>query len=189
MTFPDTGPNAHDSGTFSIGGDMTVNRLGYGSMQLTGSRAMGEPSDPDRAKAVLRVAIELGVNLIDTADSYGPGVPERLIAEALFPYPRDLVIATKGGFVRGQRGEWITDGRPEHLREALLGSLKRLRVETIDLYQLHRIDHKVPLSDQIGALEEFRQSGLIRHIGLRGDSGGSKNCPVADGHRNRPEPL
>ncbi|MGO4299059.1 aldo/keto reductase [Leifsonia sp. RAF41] len=166
MTTTSTQPDAAASGTFVIGGDLPVHRLGFGSMQLTGPGAMGEPRDVEGARSVLRRAVELGVTLIDTADAYGPGVPEQLIGEALFPYRKDLVIATKGGFVRGSRGEWITDGRPVHLRQALEGSLRRLRRETIDLYQLHRIDHKVPLAEQIGTLEEFRQAGLIRHIGL-----------------------
>ncbi|WP_066039499.1 aldo/keto reductase [Herbiconiux solani] len=166
MSHSNSEPSAAAAETFLIGGDLPVHRLGYGSMQLTGPGAMGEPADLEQARNVLRLAVELGVTLIDTADSYGPGVPERLIGETLHPYRKDLVIATKGGFIRGHRGEWITDGRPQHLRDALEGSLRRLRLDSIDLYQLHRIDHKVPLADQIGAMEEFRRRGLIRHIGL-----------------------
>ncbi|GAA2898082.1 aldo/keto reductase [Streptosporangium fragile] len=161
-----TTPNAADAGTFRIGGDLPVARLGFGSMQLTGRNAFGPSRDAAGARTVLRRAVELGVNLIDTADAYGPGVAETLIGEALHPYRDDLVIATKGGFVRGPRGEWITDGRPAHLRETLDGSLRRLRLDHIDLYQLHRIDAKVPLADQIGTLRDLRAAGKIRHIGL-----------------------
>jgi aryl-alcohol dehydrogenase-like predicted oxidoreductase len=154
------------SGTFNLGGDLPVHRLGFGSMQLTGKGVWGEPSDRQAAIAVLRRAVELGITLIDTADSYGPGVAESLIAEALHPYPRGLVIATKAGLQRPGPGEWVPDGRPEHLREACEGSLRRLKLERIDLYQLHRIDSKVPLHDQIGTLLELRRQGKIRHIGL-----------------------
>ena len=157
---------AISSGTFYLSSDLPVHRLGFGAMRLTGPGVWGEPSDPDEAKAVLRRAIELGITLIDTADSYGPEVAERLIAQALFPYPRDLVIATKAGFVRPGPGKWVEDGRPEHLREACEGSLQRLRLERIDLLQLHRIDPKVPLEDQIGALIDLQREGKIRHIGL-----------------------
>jgi len=159
-------PLASAAGTFLIGGELPVVRLGYGSMQLTGRNALGPPRDPDAARRVLRRAVELGVTLIDTADAYGPDVAENLIAEALHPYPDDLVIATKGGFVRGDRGQWRTDGRPTHLRDALEGSLHRLRLDAIDLYQLHRIDSAVPLDDQIGTLSELRDEGKIRYIGL-----------------------
>ncbi|MCS5714194.1 aldo/keto reductase [Herbiconiux sp. CPCC 205716] len=166
MTTTDSHPTASDAGTFAIGGELTVNRLGFGSMQLTGRNAFGPSPDVERAHRVLRRAVELGVTFIDTADAYGPGVAESLIASALTPYAPDLVIGTKGGFVRGRRGEWIVNGNPTHLREALEGSLKRLGRDVIDLYQLHRVDHAVPLADQIGALEDLRREGKIRHIGL-----------------------
>ena len=133
------------SGTFAIGGDLTVNRLGFGAMRITGKGIWGEPADPDEARAVLRRAVELGVNLIDTADSYGPDVSERLIGETLAPYSEDMVIATKAGLVRPGPSRWDPDGRPEHIREAIEGSLTRLKLETIDLYQLHRIDPKGPM--------------------------------------------
>jgi pyridoxine 4-dehydrogenase len=154
------------SGTFRIGGELEVNRLGYGAMQLTGDGVWGPPDDPDQAIAVLRTAVELGVTLIDTADSYGPEISEQLIAEALHPYPDDLVIATKAGLVRPAPREWRPDGRPEHLREACEGSLRRLRLDTIDLYQLHRIDPEVATADQIGTLTGLRDEGKIRYIGL-----------------------
>jgi pyridoxine 4-dehydrogenase len=157
---------AISSGTFYLSSDLPVHRLGFGAMRLTGAGVWGEPADRDEAIAVLRRAIELGITLIDTADSYGPEVSERLIAQALFPYPRDLVIATKAGFRRPGPGKWVEDGRPEHLREACEGSLRRLRLERIDLFQLHRIDPKVPLEDQIGALLDLQRQGKIRHIGL-----------------------
>ncbi len=160
-----SGP-AGRSGTFTMGGDLTVHRLGFGSMRLTGPGIWGEPRDHDESIAVLRRAVELGINLIDTADSYGPGVAERLIAEALYPYPEGLIIATKGGFQRPGPDRWVEDGRPLHLREACDHSLDRLRLERIDLYQLHRIDHKVPLEDQIGTLVDLQREGKIRHIGL-----------------------
>jgi aryl-alcohol dehydrogenase-like predicted oxidoreductase len=153
-------------GTFAVGGDLPVHRLGYGAMQITGTGTFGPPRDHDEAIAVLRRAIELGVNFIDTADSYGPFVSESLIAEALHPYPAGLVIATKAGFQRPGPGVWTTDGRPEHLREALEGSLRRLRVERIDLWQLHRIDEKVPADEQFGAMQEFLREGKVRHLGL-----------------------
>jgi aryl-alcohol dehydrogenase-like predicted oxidoreductase len=153
-------------GTFAVGGDLPVHRLGYGAMQITGKGTFGPPRDHDEAIAVLRRAIELGVNFIDTADSYGPFVSESLIAEALHPYPAGLVIATKAGFQRPGPGVWTTDGRPEHLREALEGSLRRLRVERIDLWQLHRIDDKVPADEQFGAMQEFLREGKVRHLGL-----------------------
>lgn len=154
------------SGTFAIGGDLPVHRLGFGAMRITGDGVWGEPRDHDEAVRVLRRAIELGITLIDTADSYGPAVSERLIAEALHPYPADLVIATKGGFERPGPGKWVANGRPEHLREALDGSLRRLRLERIDLYQLHRIDANVPMVDQLGTLADLQRAGKIRHIGL-----------------------
>jgi aryl-alcohol dehydrogenase-like predicted oxidoreductase len=154
------------AGTIEIGGDLTVNRMGYGAMRITGPGIWGEPPDRERAKAALRRARELDVNFIDTADSYGPDVSETLIAETLYPYPDDLVIATKGGLVRPGPGRWDADGRPEHLREACEGSLRRLRLDQIPLYQLHRVDPKVPLADSIGALAEMKAEGKIRHIGV-----------------------
>ena len=154
------------SSTFTIGGDLTVNRLGFGTMRLTGAGIWGEPANRAEALAVLHRALELGINLLDTADSYGPEVAERLIAEALYPYPKGLVIATKAGFQRPGPDRWVEDGRPQHLREAVAGSLKRLRLERIDLLQLHRIDPKVPLEDQIETLVELQREGKIKHIGL-----------------------
>jgi pyridoxine 4-dehydrogenase len=165
MTDQDARPNAAAAGTFPLGGDLLVNRLGFGAMRLTGRGVMGEPEDPEEARRVLRRAVELGVNLIDTADSYGPGVSERLIAEALHPYPDDLVVATKGGFTR-PGGRWVRNGRPKHLREACEGSLKRLKVERIDLYQLHRPDPKIAFEDSVWALALLRDEGKIRHVGL-----------------------
>jgi aryl-alcohol dehydrogenase-like predicted oxidoreductase len=159
-------PNAAEAGTIDVGGDLTVNRLGFGAMRITGDGIWGEPADAERAKNALRRAVELGVNFIDTADSYGPDVSERLIAETLHPYPDDLVIASKGGLVRPGPGRWDADGRPEHLREALEGSLRRLRVDMIDLYQLHRPDPKVPLKESIGFLAEMKNEGKIRHVGI-----------------------
>ena len=143
-----------------------MNRLGFGAMRITGKGIWGEPADPDEARAVLRRAVELGVNLIDTADSYGPDVSERLIGETLAPYSEGVVIATKAGLVRPGPGQWNADGRPEHIREALEGSLRRLKLETIDLYQLHRIDPKVPMEDQLGTMAELRDEGKVRHVGL-----------------------
>jgi aryl-alcohol dehydrogenase-like predicted oxidoreductase len=154
------------SATFSIGGDLPVNRLGFGAMRITGDGVWGPPSDRDEALRVLKRAIELGVNLIDTAESYGPHVSEELIAEALYPYPKDLVIATKGGFDRPGANRWVENGRPERLREELEGSLKRLRLDRIDLWQLHRIDPRVPEEDQFGAVRDFQREGKIRHAGL-----------------------
>jgi aryl-alcohol dehydrogenase-like predicted oxidoreductase len=154
------------SGTFKIGGDLPVVRLGFGAMRITGPGIWGEPADHDECIAVLRRAIELGITLIDTADSYGPFVSERLIAEALHPYPKNLVIATKAGLQRSGPDQWEPDGRPQHLRERCEGSLKRLKVDRIDLFQLHRIDAKVPLEDQIGTLNELQKEGKVRHLGL-----------------------
>jgi pyridoxine 4-dehydrogenase len=165
MTDQDAGLNAAVAGMFPLGGDVVVNRLGFGAMRLTGRGILGEPEDPQEARHVLRRAVELGVNLIDTADSYGPEVSERLIAEALHPYPDDLVIATKGGFTR-PNGRWVPDGRPEHLREACEGSLRRLKVERIDLYQLHTPDPKIAFEDSVWALALLREEGKIRHVGL-----------------------
>jgi len=159
-------PTAAAAGTIDIGGDLTVNRLGFGAMRITGSGIWGEPSSRDQAIATLRRIVELGVNFIDTADSYGPEVSETLIAEALFPYPDDLVIATKGGLVRPGPNRWDADGRPEHLREACEGSLRRLRLDQIPLYQLHRPDPAVPLAESVGAVAELKAEGKIRHIGI-----------------------
>jgi pyridoxine 4-dehydrogenase len=158
--------NAGAAGTIEIGGDLTVHRMGFGAMRITGNGVWGEPSDPDRARAALRKVVELGVNFIDTADSYGPHVSERLIAEALYPYPDDLVIATKAGLVRPGPGRWDTDGRPEHLRAACEGSLRRLRLDQIPLFQLHRPDPQVPLAESLGALVRLKDEGKIRHIGV-----------------------
>ena len=158
-------PVAH-SGSFLLGGERRVYRLGFGAMRLTGKGIWGEPRDHDEAIAVLRRALELGVTLIDTADSYGPAVSERLIAEALYPYPPELVIATKGGLERPGPDRWTPNGRPEHLRAACDSSLRRLKLERIELYQLHRIDPAVPLEDQLGTLRELQHQGKIRHIGL-----------------------
>jgi len=154
------------AGTIDIGGDMPVNRFGFGAMRLTGQGIWGEPADREECKRVLRRALELGINFIDTADSYGPEVSERLIAETLYPYPEELVIATKGGLQRPGPGQWDPDGRPEHLRAACEGSLKRLRVDQIDLYQFHRPDPKVPFEESIGALKALKDEGKIRHLGL-----------------------
>jgi aryl-alcohol dehydrogenase-like predicted oxidoreductase len=154
------------TGTFRIGDGPTVRRLGFGAMRLTGPGIWGEPEDPDECRRVLRRVVELGVNLIDTADSYGPEVSERLIAETLHPYPEDLVIATKGGLTRTGPGQWPRDGRPEHLREACEGSLRRLRLDRIELYQLHAPDPNVPYEESLGALIELRDEGKIAHIGI-----------------------
>lgn len=158
--------SARAAGTITIGGDLTVNRMGFGAMRLTGPGIWGEPKDPDEARRVLRRAVDLNVNFIDTADSYGPEVSERLIGETLRPYPADLVIATKGGLLRDGPDLWRPDGRPSHLREALEGSLRRLGLERIDLYQFHRPDPKVPFLESVGALVRMREEGKIRHIGL-----------------------
>jgi pyridoxine 4-dehydrogenase len=159
-------PTAGAAGKIDVGGDLTVNRLGFGAMRITGPGIWGDPPDRDRAKEALRRAVALDVTFIDTADSYGPEVSERLIAEALYPYPEDLVIATKGGLVRPGPGRWVPDGRPEHLRRACEGSLARLRLDRIDLYQFHRPDPKVPIAESIGALAELKDEGKIRHVGV-----------------------
>jgi aryl-alcohol dehydrogenase-like predicted oxidoreductase len=153
-------------GEFQIGGDLAVARLGYGAMRITGPGIWGEPANRADAIRVLRRAVELGVNFIDTADSYGPAVSEEIIAEALHPYPKGLVIATKGGFDRPGPNRWVENGKPEHLRAACDSSLRRLRLERIDLYQLHRIDSKYPAEDQLGTLKDLQSQGKIRHIGL-----------------------
>jgi pyridoxine 4-dehydrogenase len=152
--------------TFTIGGDLEVRRLGFGAMRITGKGIWGQPDDPGEAKRLLRRVVELEVNLIDTADSYGPEVSENLIAEALYPYPDGLVIATKGGLRRTGPGEWPRDARPERLKECCEASLRRLRLERIDLYQLHSPDPKVPLEDSLGALRDLQDEGKIRHIGV-----------------------
>ena len=157
---------AAGSGTIDLGGDLTVHRLGFGAMRITGTGVWGEPPDRDEAKAVLRHAVELGVNFIDTADAYGPDVSETLIAEALHPYPDDLVVATKGGLVRPGPGKWNADGRPEHLIAACDASLRRLQLEQIPLYQLHRPDPAVPYAESVGALVQLKAEGKVRHIGL-----------------------
>ena len=157
---------AEASGSFVLGGDLPVHRLGYGAMRITGEGIWGPPADHDEAIRVLRRAVELGVDLIDTADSYGPFVSEDLIAEALHPYPADLVIATKGGLTRSGPGVWEAVGRPEYLRQCVEMSLRRLRLDRIDLYQFHRIDPQVPLTESVGALVDLQAQGKIRHIGL-----------------------
>jgi len=161
-----TEPSARLAGTIDVGGDLTVARMGFGAMRITGAGIWGQPPDRDEALAVLRRAVELGVNFIDTADSYGPEVSETLIAEALSPYPDDLVVATKGGLVRPGPNRWEPVGRPEHLRAACEGSLQRLGLEQIPLYQFHRPDPSVPLAESIGALVELKSAGKIRHIGV-----------------------
>lgn len=154
------------SASITIGGDLTVRRLGFGAMRITGPGIWGEPPDHDEAVRVLRRAVDLGVNLIDTADSYGPHVSERLIAEALSPYPDDLVVATKGGLLRDGPNQWRPDGRPEHLRAVCEESLQRLRLDTIAIYQFHRPDPQVPLTDSIGALVDLQREGKIHHLGI-----------------------
>jgi pyridoxine 4-dehydrogenase len=161
-----TSKPAHAAGEFRIGGDLPIHRLGFGSMRLTGKGIWGEPQDRDETIRVLRKAVELGIDFIDTADSYGPEVSERIIAEALHPYPAGLVIATKAGFERPGPDKWVENGKPEHLRAACEGSLKRLRLDRIDLFQLHRIDPKVPAEDQLGTLKDLQAQGKIKHIGL-----------------------
>jgi pyridoxine 4-dehydrogenase len=152
--------------TFQLGGDLLVNRMGFGAMRLTGAGIWGWPPDRESAKKVLRRAVELGVNFIDTADAYGPETNELLIAEALYPYPKGLVIATKGGNTRPGPGQWVPDGRPEYLAQAIDKSLKRLKLERIDLWQLHRIDRKVPVEESLGAIKKAQDAGKIRHVGL-----------------------
>ena len=159
-------PTAGAAGTIDLGGDLTVNRMGFGAMRITGPGIWREPPDRDQAKAAICRAVELGVTLIDTADSYGPEVSETLLAETLYPYPDELVIATKGGMVRPGPGRWDVDGRPEHLRQACEGSLRRLRLDQIPLYQFHRPDPQVPVAESVGALAELKDQGKIRHIGI-----------------------
>jgi aryl-alcohol dehydrogenase-like predicted oxidoreductase len=153
-------------GTIAIGGDLTVNRLGFGAMRVTGEGMWGQPRDVEAARAVLRRVVELGVNFIDTADSYGPNVSEELLGETLAPYPRGVVIATKAGLVRPGPGSWQRDGRPAHIRAAVEGSLQRLRVERIDVYQFHAPDPRVPFAESVGTFAELRQAGKVRHVGL-----------------------
>src|SRR5512133_3136198 len=160
------GASAGAAGTLLLGGDLTVRRMGFGAMRVTGPGIWGEPADPAEARKLLRRVVDLGVNLVDTADAYGPEVSERLICEALPPYPKALVIATKGGLIRPARERWDHDARPEHLREACEASLRRLRVERIDLYQLHAPDPKVPLADSIGELARLQREGKVRHVGV-----------------------
>jgi pyridoxine 4-dehydrogenase len=157
---------AASAGSMTLGGDLVVRRMGFGAMRITGQGIWGDPPDRAKALAVLRRAVELGVNLIDTADSYGPEVSEKIIAEALHPYPAGLVIATKGGLTRSGPGQWHRNGRPEHLRKACEGSLRRLRTDRIDIYQLHAVDSAVPMEDSLGELIRMRSEGKIRHIGL-----------------------
>jgi pyridoxine 4-dehydrogenase len=159
-------PIAAAAGTIDVGGDLTVNRLGFGAMRITGHGVWGDPPSRDQAITTLRLVVELGVNFIDTADSYGPDVSEELIAEALYPYPDDLVIATKGGLVRPGPNRWAPDGHPKHLRQACEGSLRRLRLEQIPLYQLHRPDPAVPLAESVGTIAELKNEGKIRHVGI-----------------------
>jgi len=169
MIFAANPPAPAEAGTnslFRLGGDLSVNRLGFGAMRITGEGIWGWPPDRDNARKVLRRAVELGVGLIDTADAYGPETSELLIAEALHPYPKDLVIATKGGLTRPGPGEWVPNGRPEYLTRCVENSLKRLQLERIDLYQLHRIDPKVPMEESLGALKKMQEAGKIRHVGL-----------------------
>jgi len=161
-----TTPTIAMNTTFKLGGDLAVNRLGFGAMRITGEGIWGWPPDRENALKVLRRATGLGVDLIDTADAYGPDTSELLIAEALHPYPKGLVIATKGGLTRPGPGEWVPNCRPEHLKQAVEGSLKRLRLERIDLYQLHTVDPKVPIEESLGALKQMQDAGKIRHIGL-----------------------
>ncbi len=158
--------NAKASGTFSIGGDLAVNRLGYGAMRITGDGIWGEPKDRENAKKVLRRAVELGVNFIDTADSYGPEVSEQLIGEALAPYAKGVVIATKAGLTRQGPNKWLPVGRPEYLVQQVEMSLRRLKIDRIDLWQLHRIDPQVPVEESLGAIEKLQEQGKIRHVGL-----------------------
>src|SRR5881296_138547 len=161
-----TTPTIAMNTTFKLGGDLAVNRLGFGAMRITGEGNWGWPADRENALKVLRHAVELSVNLIDTADAYGPETSELLIAEALYPYPTGLVIATKGGLTRPAPDQPVLNGRPEHLKQALDGSLKRLRLERIDLYQLHTVDPKVPIEESVGALKQMQDAGKIRHVGL-----------------------
>jgi aryl-alcohol dehydrogenase-like predicted oxidoreductase len=180
---------AKDAGEFLIGGDLRVTRLGFGAMRITGDGIWGEPSDRAEAVRVLRRAVALGINFIDTADSYGPGVSEEIIAEALHPYPAGLVIATKGGFMRPGPNQWIENGKPEHLRSTCEGSLRRLRLDQIDLYQLHRIDPKLPAEEQLGTLKDLQAQGKIKHIGLSEVSVADSECAHDCSDCEHPESL
>ena len=162
----ETTTNAAAAGTFTIGGDLTVHRMGFGAMRLTGEGIWGEPKDSEEAKRVLRRLLDLGVNFIDTADAYGPEVSERLIGEVYQPYPKDLVVATKGGLTRQGPNKWAPVARPEYLQQCVEMSLRRLRRETIDLWQLHRIDAKVPVEESLGVIKDMQRAGKIRHVGL-----------------------
>src|SRR6476646_7037002 len=169
MIFAVNSPGTTEAGANSLcrlGGDLSVNRLGFGAMRITGEGIWGWPPDRDNARKVLRRAVELGVDLIDTADAYGPETSELLIAEALYPYPKGLVIATKGGLTRPGPAQWVPDGTPQHLKQAVDASLKRLRLERIDVYQFHRIDPKVPMEESLGAIKEMKDAGKIRYVGL-----------------------
>jgi pyridoxine 4-dehydrogenase len=157
---------AATTSTFNLGGDLTVNRLGFGAMRLTGEGIWGWPPDRENAKKVLKRALDLGVNLIDTADAYGPETDELLIADALHPYPKGLVIATKGGLTRPGPGSWVPDCRPERLAQCIDKSLQRLKLDRIDVYQLHTVDRKVPIEESLGAIKAARDAGKIRHVGL-----------------------
>src|SRR5438046_5567334 len=163
---PSASSNIATNPTWKLGGDLTVNRLGFGAMRITGEGIWGWPADRGNALKVLRRAVELGVDLIDTADAYGPETSELLIAEALHPYPKDLVIASKGGLTRPGPGQWVPNGRPEYLTQCVENSLKRLQLERIDLYQLHRIDPKVPMEESLGALKKMQEAGKIRQVGV-----------------------
>ena len=190
MTSATTGLPAHAAGTFTLGGDLPVHRMGFGAMRITGAGIWGAPADHDGALAVLRRAVELGVDFIDTADSYGPFVSEDLIAEALHPYPESLVIATKGGLTRSGPGVWEAVGRPEYLRQCVEMSLRRLRLERIDLYQFHRVDPQVPIEESVGALKELQDQGKIRHLGVSNVTVDSARCGVGGGDdRLGAEPL
>lgn len=166
MPSDETAPDASRSGTFAIGGDLPVDRLGFGAMRITGPGIWGPPADRAEAVAVVRRAVELGTTLIDTADSYGPEVSEEIIGEALAPYPEDVVIATKAGLTRSGPNEWSPNGHPDHIRQACEGSLRRLKLDAIPLYQLHRIDPEVPVEDSLGTIVELQQEGKVRHIGV-----------------------
>src|ERR1700760_78298 len=161
-----TTPNAAHSGTFSIAGELNVNRLGFGAMRVTGEGIWGDPKDPAESKRVLKRLLDLNVNFIDTSDAYGPEVSENLIAEALYPYPKNLVIATKGGLTRSGPNQWAPVGRAEYLRQCVEMSLRRLKVDRIDLYQLHRIDARVPVEESLGELKKMQDEGKIHHIGV-----------------------
>lgn len=166
MPSDETAPDASRSGTFAIGGDLPVDRLGFGAMRITGPGIWGPPADRAEAVAVVRRAVELGTTLIDTADSYGPEVSEEIIGEALAPYPDDVVVATKAGLTRSGPNEWSPNGHPDHIRQACEGSLRRLQLDAIPLYQLHRIDPEVPVEDSLGTIVELQQEGKVRHIGV-----------------------